>query len=32
LADAFGAARQRLMDYRRQRRGEIKSHAAENTL
>jgi hypothetical protein len=27
LADAFGAARQRLMDYRRQQRGEVKSHA-----
>jgi len=30
LADAFGAARQRLMDYRRQRRGEVKSHNAED--
>jgi ribosome-associated translation inhibitor RaiA len=29
LSAAFAAARQRLMDYRRQQRGEVKSHAAE---
>jgi hypothetical protein len=32
LSDAFEAARHRLMDYRRQQRGEVKSHAAENRV
>ncbi len=32
LSDAFEAARQRLMDYRRQQRGEVKSHAVESAL
>jgi hypothetical protein len=32
LADAFGAARARLMDYRRQRPGEVKSHAAAERI